>query len=244
MRLSKLLNSIGDYYSHNRDIPDFEVRGLTCNSKDSGNDFIFVAIKGARADGNRFIREALAKGAKAVFIQGPRPAFQRKAGKFFVTVKNARKALAILAAQFYGNPSGKVKVVGITGTNGKTTISYLLESLLKKNGSCPAVLGTVNYRFRDKVFASKNTTPGPVQMHALLSGMLKEGMDYAVLEVSSHALDQDRTEAIDFHSAIFTNLTQDHLDYHRTLRNYFMAKSRLFTGLSRDSVAVINNDDD
>jgi UDP-N-acetylmuramyl-tripeptide synthetase len=151
--------------------------------------------------------------------------------------------LAKLTAEFYGNPSLKIKVVGVTGTNGKTTITYLLEALIKEAKFSPAVIGTINYRFKDKIFPAKNTTPGPVELQSLLMDMSLEGIDYAVMEVSSHALDQDRVEAINFHSAIFTNLTQDHLDYHNTIENYFQAKAKLFRNLKPSSLAIINNDD-
>ena len=162
----------------------------------------------------------------------------------FIEVKDTRKVLAKLVTEFYGDPSSRLKVIGITGTNGKTTISYLLEALLKESGLNPAVIGTVNYRFRDKVIPAKNTTPGPIELQSMLADMLSVGVDYTVMEVSSHALDQNRTEGIDFYSAIFTNLTQDHLDYHNTLEDYFSAKSKLFRNLSSNSFAIINNDDE
>ncbi len=151
--------------------------------------------------------------------------------------------MAKLTTEFYGDPSSKIKVIGITGTNGKTTITYLIEALLKKANFQPAVIGTINYRFKNKTISSKNTTPSSVELQSLLARMSKEGVDYAIMEVSSHALDQDRAEGIKFHSSIFTNLTQDHLDYHKTLENYFKAKVKLFKNLAPNSVAVINNDD-
>ncbi|MDD4894970.1 MAG: UDP-N-acetylmuramoyl-L-alanyl-D-glutamate--2,6-diaminopimelate ligase, partial [Candidatus Omnitrophica bacterium] len=135
------------------------------------------------------------------------------------------------------------KVVAVTGTNGKTTITYLIEALLKEAGFMPAVIGTVNYRFKDKIIPSKNTTPGPLELQSLLADAVKENIDYTVMEVSSHALSQERVAAINFHSAIFTNLTQDHLDYHNTLEDYFQAKAKLFRDL-RGYFAVINNDDE
>ncbi len=148
-----------------------------------------------------------------------------------------------MAAEFYGNPSEKIKVVGITGTNGKTTLSYLLEAILKEANKIPAVIGTINYRFKDKVIPSKNTTPGPIELQSMLSDMHGSGVDYCLMEVSSHALDQNRTKGIKFSSAVFTNLTQDHLDYHNTIENYFLAKAKLFTDLSSDAFAIVNSDD-
>ncbi|MCX5702420.1 MAG: UDP-N-acetylmuramoyl-L-alanyl-D-glutamate--2,6-diaminopimelate ligase [Candidatus Omnitrophica bacterium] len=211
-------------------------------------------MKGNKVDGHKFIQEAIDRGAKAVIYQTPRhPACLagRKDTKTqekvnFIRVEDTRKTLAKLSAEFYCNPSKKMNVVGITGTNGKTTVSYLIEALLKeaKKGFAPAVIGTVNYRFKNKAIPSINTTPGPIELESMLADMLKEGVNYAVMEVSSHALDQCRTEGINFHSAIFTNLTQDHLDYHDTLEKYFLAKARLFKNLRPSSFVIINNDDE
>ena len=254
MRIRQLIKTLGNFSSYSN-LADFEVRGISCNSKQVSDDFIFVAIKGTREDGNRFIEEAIERGAKAVVIQSPlrslvfardslRSHVARSPAKVtFVRVKDTRKALAKLAAEFYGNPSSKIKVIGITGTNGKTTISYLIEALLIEAKLSPAVIGTINYRFKKMIIPAKNTTPGPLELQSLLSDMLKESVNYAIMEVSSHALDQNRTEGINFHSAIFTNLTQDHLDYHKTLENYFQSKAKLFKGMSQSSFAVINNDD-
>jgi UDP-N-acetylmuramoyl-L-alanyl-D-glutamate--2,6-diaminopimelate ligase len=158
-------------------------------------------------------------------------------------VGNVRKFAGELAAEFYGNPSGRIKVIGVTGTNGKTTVTYLLEAILKESGFNPAVIGTINYRFGNKIISSKNTTPGPVDLQSILSQMRMAKVDYCAMEASSHALDQDRVEGIDFHSAIFTNLTQDHLDYHKTVHKYFLSKAKLFRKLSCRSFAVLNNDD-
>jgi UDP-N-acetylmuramoyl-L-alanyl-D-glutamate--2,6-diaminopimelate ligase len=220
------------------------VQGISCNSKLVKNNSIFVAIKGNKEDGHRFIQEAIERGAKAVIVQTSAYQDTRTSGKIsFIRVKDTRRALAKLVTKFYANPSSKIKVIGITGTNGKTTVSYLIESILREAGFNPAVIGTINYRFQDKVISSTNTTPGPIELQSMLAEMLEEGINYAIIEVSSHALHQDRTEGITFHSAIFTNLTQDHLDYHKTKANYFRAKSKLFSNLSQNCFAIINNDD-
>lgn len=235
MTVKELIKALDIRKGHSN-LADFQVRGIACNSKQVLPGFVFVAIKGSRADGNKFIGEAIDRGAKLVITDN-----SKKAG--FLAVKDTRRVLAKLAARFYGNPSRKIKVVGITGTNGKTTVSYLIEALLKGIGKQPAVIGTVNYRFKDKIIPSKNTTPGPIELQSMLADMLKEKVDYAVMEVSSHALDQERIGEIDFHSAIFTNLTQDHLDYHKTREKYFQAKAKLFKNISPGTFAVINNDD-
>lgn len=243
MRLKQLIKSLYNCdYSH---LEDFEVKGITCNSKEVLENFIFVAIKGNKTDGHQFIEEAINKGAKAVIIQCQSAKVSKcQSSVNLIKVDDTRSALAKLAIEFYGNPSQNLKVVGITGTNGKTTVSYLIETILIEAGFTPAVIGTVNYRFKDKVILSKNTTPAATQTQAMLSDMLKENINYAIMEVSSHALDQDRTAGINFHSAIFTNLTQDHLDYHHTLEDYFQAKAKLFKNLDTSSFAIINEDDE
>jgi UDP-N-acetylmuramoyl-L-alanyl-D-glutamate--2,6-diaminopimelate ligase len=242
VKIRKLMKSI-DYLNKYSNLEDFEVRGISCNSKQVLDNFIFVAIKGVREDGSKFIDEAINRGAKAVIFQGQGARGKGQDTINFIRVKDARRALSKLATEFYGNPSAKIKVVGITGTNGKTTVSYLIEALLKDTEALPSVIGTINYRFKDKVAQSKNTTPGPIELQSMLAEMQEEGINYCIMEVSSHALDQGRTEGINFHSAIFTNLTQDHLDYHRTFKNYFNAKAKLFKNINANAFAVINNDD-
>jgi UDP-N-acetylmuramoyl-L-alanyl-D-glutamate--2,6-diaminopimelate ligase len=232
MTLADLVKSIRAY------------RGLTADSRQVRPGFIFVAVKGASADGHRFIQDAIKRGAKAIVVQCQVSSVKCQDKKVnFVLVKDTRLALAQLAAEFYAHPSRKIKVVGVTGTNGKTTITYLLEALLKEAGYRVGVVGTVNYRFGHKVIPATNTTPGPLELQRLLAAMRKEKVEYLLMEVSSHSLDQGRITGIKFHSAIFTNLTQDHLDYHHTIENYFQAKSRLFRGLGRGAFAVINSDD-
>lgn len=243
MRLKNLIKSIDNYKTCNSS-EDFPVCGISCNSKTVSDDFVFVAIKGNRDDGHKFIQEAIDRGARAIIVQDQGIRVKRQDKKVnLIKVTDTRKVLARLATEFYGNPSSKMKVIGITGTNGKTTVSYLIEALLKTAGFNPAVIGTVNYRFNDKIIPSKNTTPGPIETQSMLAEMLKQGINYTVMEVSSHALNQDRTEGINYHCAIFTNLTQDHLDYHRTLENYFQAKAKLFQNIRPNAFTIINNDD-
>lgn len=242
MRLSHLIEGVAAT-GFRAGPADAEIKGVTSDSKAVKNGFMFVAVKGWRADGHRFIKEAIDRGAKAVVFQEQALRLPQSRRVSFIQVADTRKALAKLASDFCGTPSARMKVVGITGTNGKTTTSYLIEAILKEAGFMPAVIGTVNYRFKDKVVPSKNTTPGPVELQSILSGMLKAGVNYVVMEVSSHALHQARTEGIRFHSAVFTNLTQDHLDYHGSLEEYFQAKARLFRHIDSKATAVINHDD-
>jgi UDP-N-acetylmuramoyl-L-alanyl-D-glutamate--2,6-diaminopimelate ligase len=239
MRLKELIRATGILEA--LDLIDFEVAGISSNSKSVKDNFIFVAVKGARDDGARFINDAVKRGARLVVASELLEPCKTKVP--FIKVKDTRACVAKLAAQFYGNPSLNMKVVGITGTNGKTTITYLIESLLSAAGFVPGVIGTINYRFCGKEIPSVNTTPGPVELQSMLYTMFNGGVNYAVMEVSSHALDQGRTSAVNFSSAIFTNLTQDHLDYHKTLKSYFKCKAMLFQNLSPDAFAVLNNDD-
>ncbi len=241
MRLKNLINILDS--GRPKGLVDFEIKGISCNSKTVKPGFIFVAIKGVKQDGSKYIDEAINRGAGALVIQSHAASCSSQVKIPFITVKDSRCALAKLATEFYGNASSKIKVVGVTGTNGKTTITYLIENILRKAKTSPAVIGTINYRFKNKSVPSKNTTPGPVELQAMLADMLKSSVNYAIMEVSSHALDQDRTQGVRFHSAIFTNLTQDHLDYHKTIGNYFQAKAKLFRSLDAKAFAVINNDD-
>lgn len=242
MRLKTLIKNLSNLKADCA-FDDFEVRGITCNSKEVLDNFVFVAVKGNKQDGNEFIDEAIARGAKAIIGHRTQDTRHKLGSAQFINVKDTRKVLAELAAEFYKHPSQKIKVVGVTGTNGKTTITYLIEALLKRAGYTPAVIGTINYRFKGKVTPAKNTTPGPIELQSLLAEMLMAGVDYAVTEVSSHALDQERVSGIRFHAAIFTNLTHDHLDYHQTFRRYFQAKAKLFKSLDKRAYAIINIDD-
>ncbi|MDD5108065.1 MAG: UDP-N-acetylmuramoyl-L-alanyl-D-glutamate--2,6-diaminopimelate ligase [Candidatus Omnitrophica bacterium] len=224
-------------------IADIEIKGITSNSKQVGKDFVFVAIKGNRLDGNRFIKEAIVRGANIIVVQKNGPKIKIPKSVKLLLVDDCRKFLAEAANKFYEFPSGRIKVAGITGTNGKTTISYLIEAIAKESDLACGVIGTINYRFKSKIITAKNTTPGAVELQGLLAKMLSRGIKYCAMEVSSHALDQDRVSGINFSHAIFTNLTQDHLDYHKNLENYFLAKTRLFKILPASSFAIINNDD-
>jgi UDP-N-acetylmuramoyl-L-alanyl-D-glutamate--2,6-diaminopimelate ligase len=220
-----------------------KIKGITCNSKAVKKGFVFVAIKGARQDGSCFIREAIANGAGVVVIQKNTRKIEILQGVKLLRVDDDCKFLAEVSAEFYGHPSDGVKVVGITGTNGKTTISYLIEAIARESGCGCGVIGTINYRFKGNKISAKNTTPGPVELQGLLAKMCAQKIKYCAIEVSSHALDQERVLGINFRRAIFTNLTQDHLDYHKNFKNYFLAKAKLFRMLNPGAVAIINNDD-
>lgn len=249
MKLDDLFSSLNSIQVYSR--PDnFDVRGVSCDSKKVFNDFVFVAVRGASLDGHKFVKEALDNGARALIVDISRMhsvvhmlSQERLHNISVAGVNDSRLALADLAAAFYGWPSRDMKIVGITGTNGKTTVSYLIEAILEQDKRNTAVIGTINYRFNDQVIPSRNTTPGSVDIQFMLKQMLEQGVAYVVMEVSSHALAQDRIRGIGFRSGIFTNLTQDHLDYHGDIENYFLTKAKLFESLSPDATAIINGDD-
>lgn len=220
-----------------------QIKGVTSNSKDVKNGFAFVAIKGNRRDGGCFIKEAIARGAKVVVVQKGARKIEISDRVKLIAVDDCRKFLAQASSEFFGFPARKLRITGITGTNGKTTISYLMEAIAKESNCDCGVIGTINYRFKNTVIAAGNTTPGPCELQGLFAKMLARRVRYCALEVSSHALDQQRVAGIDFKGAIFTNLTQDHLDYHKNLENYFSAKAKLFRFLAPSGTAIINNDD-
>lgn len=222
------------------DADHLDIRRITNDSRTAGDGDLFVAIKGYAADGNVFIQEAVSKGAKAVVAEKGAVVPQ---GVSRIIVDNARAALPVIAGNFYGHPSDLLKVVGVTGTNGKTTITYILESIIKNTGRDAGVIGTINYRIKDRSVPARNTTPGALELQSLLADMVGTGLDYAVMEVSSHSLDQGRVDNVWFDAAIFTNITGEHLDYHKTMSNYLTAKIKMFDHLKKDAVAVLNNDD-
>jgi len=224
--------------------PAVEVKGLAYHSKAVQEGFLFAAIRGLREDGKRFIPEALSRGAASLLVDTAletRSAVQ-------VVVPDVRGALARLAAAFYGNPSSSLTLIGITGTNGKTTTSYLIESILKEDGKSVGVMGTVNYRYADRVLPAPTTTPESVDLQKNLQAMGKAGVTHVVLEVSSHSLHQQRVRGCEFDVALFTNLSRDHLDYHGSMEEYFRAKQLLFLQYLREGkkerrFSVINTDD-
>jgi len=242
MKLSRLIS--GTAVSRIDEGPDCDIRGICVDSRRVIKGELFIAVPGCGTDGHRFIPEAVSKGAPAVVAGNVKALEGLPAGVARLVTEDPRTAAGRLASRFYGEPSSKLKVAGITGTNGKTTLTYLLEHIIFCSGAKAGVIGTVNYRMGEEVLPSTNTTPGAVELQRLLSSMREKGASYAVMEVSSHALDQRRTEGVEFHSAVFTNLTRDHLDYHKTEEEYFRAKALLFSGLSDKAFCVINTDDE
>ncbi len=238
MKLKELIRNLN--YKRIDNTLDCEIKGISCNSKHIHPGYLFVAIKGERFDGHSFLKQAIAKGAKAVIVQKDLP-LKKKVAK--ILVQDSQTALAYVCASFFGQPAKSLKVIGITGTNGKTTVSYLIEKILARAGYPCGVIGTVNYRLGSKQRVAVNTTPQADTLQSLLQDILLAQSKYAIIEVSSHALAQHRVEAIDFSSAIFTNLSKEHMDYHGSLTNYFSCKSSLFERLASSAWAIINVDD-
>ncbi len=220
---------------------DVDIASICCDSRQVSKDSLFVAVDGEKEKGSRFIDAAIAKGACCVITSGGRPVTLEREVPV-ITFPDTRVAVARLADEFFGHPSEKLKVIGVTGTNGKTTVTYLIKSIAEKAGFSSGLIGTINYLIKDKVIPAVNTTPGALQLQHLLKQMVDNGCKWCVMEASSHGIEQDRAANIDFTAAVFTNLTQDHLDYHHNLENYFLAKAKLFSGLSGGAYAIINAD--
>lgn len=218
-----------------------DVKGVCGDSRKVQPGTLFVAVKGTLSDGHDYITKASDLGAVAIVCEKMPEAVNEKI--VYVTVKNSAQALGIIASNFFGNPSEKMKLTGVTGTNGKTTTATLLYQLFTKLGYVAGLISTVENRIGDKVIPSTHTTPDPIQLNDLLRKMSEAGCAYVFMEVSSHAVDQERIAGLKFTGAIFTNITHDHLDYHKTFENYIKAKKKYFDDLSADAFAIVNADD-
>jgi UDP-N-acetylmuramoyl-L-alanyl-D-glutamate--2,6-diaminopimelate ligase len=217
------------------------IAGLSADSRKVEPGWAFVAIKGLKLDGHQFIPQALLRGARAVILEHPH-GLTLPPDVACVRVDNSRRTLARMAAAFYGHPSRHLCLIGVTGTSGKTTSTYLLEAMLRAHGLTPGVIGTVTYRFAGHEQAADQTTPGAEDVQRLLRQMVDGGVSHCVMEVSSHALAQDRVWGCQFAAALFTNLSHDHLDFHQDMASYYAAKARLFTEY-RPGLALVNGDD-
>jgi UDP-N-acetylmuramoyl-L-alanyl-D-glutamate--2,6-diaminopimelate ligase len=217
------------------------VKGLCFDSRQVKEGFLFIAVKGTQTDGHDFIETAIANGAVAVLAERfPENILDKIT---YVSVKNSAESLGIVASNYYNNPSTKLTLVGVTGTNGKTTVTTLLYKLFNSLGCRAGMLSTVVNKIVDKEIPSTHTTPDPIQLNQLLVQMVEAECKYCFMEASSHAIDQDRIAGLKFKGAIFTNITHDHLDYHKTFENYIKAKKKFFDGLSSDAFALVNADD-
>ena len=227
MLLKKLLSNVNNY-------ADIDIKGITCDSRKVEKGFAFVCISGTAQDGHNYAQKAQQQGA-AIIIS------ERKTGALNeIIVPDTHEAYADMCANWFENPAKDLKLIGVTGTNGKTSVTYMLKSILESLGNKVGLIGTIQNMVGEQVIETKNTTPDAYELNRLFSLMKKQGCTYAVMEVSSHALDQKRVCNLCFEAAVFTNLTQDHLDYHLTMENYLAAKKKLF---KMCKTAIINADD-
>lgn len=220
--------------------PSLSVSGIAYDSRQVKSGYLFAALLGKNADGNQFIQNALKNGASAVLSENPAPPHSPAV---WIQTRDAREALALCSANFFGHPSSRMKMAGITGTKGKTTVTYLLESILLENGHIPGVIGTISYRGPGLEQAAERTTPEAPDLQRMLRTMLDSGASHCVMEISSHSLDLKRAEGIQFDAAVFTNLSGEHLDYHETMDRYYQAKKRLFV-MENSTASAINSDDE
>ncbi|MEG0900028.1 MAG: UDP-N-acetylmuramoyl-L-alanyl-D-glutamate--2,6-diaminopimelate ligase [Oscillospiraceae bacterium] len=231
MNLLTLLKDIK--FSSN--LADIQITGITSDSRQLEKGNIYVCIKGLQFDGHEYAPKALENGACAVVVD------HNLGLENQIIVENTRIAYGKMCSAYFGNPSKKLKMIAVTGTNGKSTCVFLIKQILERMGKKVGLMGTIHNEIGDIILPTKNTTPDAFSLHSMLSRMVKAGCEYAVMEASSHALDQYRLAGIDFEVGIFTNLTVDHLDYHLTMENYFQAKKKLFDVCKK---AIINLDDE
>lgn len=218
----------------NNSLKDLEITGVTSNSREVKEGYAFICIRGSKFDGHTFAKDALEKGAAVIICEEDLKIENQ------IVVSNTHLAYSQICANWFHNPAKDLKLLGVTGTNGKTSITYMLKSILEFCGYKTGIIGTIQNMIGDEVIPSKNTTPDAYELNSLLSTMKSKGCQYAIMEVSSHALDQYRVCNLPFEVAMFTNLTQDHLDYHLTMENYLEAKKKLF---KMCKTAVVNLDD-
>ena len=236
MKLRQLAESIGANISS---CPDTEIRELFMDSRQSVQDGLFFCISGSTFDGHRFARQAVEKGACALVVEHPVEGISVPQ----LVVENSRVAMALAAAEFYGHADREMKIIGLTGTKGKTTTSYLVKGILEAFGFKCGLIGTIGSRIGEKLIKSGLTTPDPIDLHKTLRMMADEGADYVVMEVSAHAIALHRLEGMRFSTGCFTNLSQDHLDFFGTMDNYFECKKSFFRSAWLDN-AAINADDE
>jgi len=238
MLLSRLTALLNDYKTKN--FKDIEIEGISYNSLKTKKNDIFLCIRGESSDGHKYAQNAVQKGAAALFCEE-----ELDINVPQIIVKDTKRTMAAIAAAFYGEPSKQLNLIGVTGTNGKTTVTHLIQKIFEENCEKCALIGTLGYKLSssDSYKDAAHTTPMPPELQRDFRLMIDSGVTNAVMEVSSHSLEQNRTGFCDFDGAVYTNLTQDHLDYHITMRNYFKAKAILFENLKKGAFAVLNADD-
>ena len=245
MLLSELLGTIQPIEVIGR--TDIQISNLHFDSRQIGAGDLFVAQVGTAVDGHTFIESCVAKGCAAVVLSNkaymPKEPSDKELSTTYILIENTDHALGMLASQWFGNPSHELTLVGVTGTNGKTTIATLLYKLVRALGHKAGLLSTVVNYIDDEAIAATHTTPDAIALNSLLRRMVDAGCEYAFMEVSSHSIAQERIAGLDFDGALFTNLTRDHIDYHKTFDNYRDTKKRLFDSLKKSAFAITNKDD-
>ncbi|WP_447951540.1 UDP-N-acetylmuramoyl-L-alanyl-D-glutamate--2,6-diaminopimelate ligase [Chryseobacterium koreense] len=239
MNLKEILHRIPILELHGNENP--EVSEIVSDSRKAVENSLYVAVKGTVSDGHSFINSAIDKGSTVIVCEDLPKNLDEKTT--YLKVKNSSKTLGQMASNFYGNPSEKLNLIGITGTNGKTSVTTLLFDIFKHLGFKTALISTVEYRIDDEVFPSTHTTPDVLTLNKILSKAVETGCEYVFMEVSSHGIHQDRIEGLHFKIAGFTNITHDHLDYHKTFDEYLKVKKRFFDELNPDATAITNIDD-
>ncbi len=239
MKLSELLKNVKVIASQGN--IDVEIKGVNIDSRKIENGHLFIAMKGTQVDGHKFISKAIELGAVAILLEDMPEELNEKVT--YVQVASTEEEAGKVATMFYGEPSRKLKLVGVTGTNGKTTIATLLYRMFRELGHKVGLLSTVCNYINDEEVPASHTTPDPIELNCLLAKMVEAGCEYAFMECSSHAIHQHRIGGLEFVGGIFTNLTRDHLDYHKTFENYRNAKKMFFDGLPKTAFAITNADD-
>ncbi len=239
MKLTDLLKSVKTLNIKGN--ADIDIAGINIDSRKIKTGHLFVAVKGTQVDGHQFINKAIELGATAVLVEDMPSDI--KGGVAYVQVASTEEEVGKIATTFYGNPTKKLKLIGVTGTNGKTTIATLLYNMFRTLGYKVGLLSTVCNYIDDEVRPTTHTTPDPIELNKLLAEMVVAGCEYAFMECSSHAIQQHRIGGLHFTGGIFTNLTRDHLDYHKTFENYRNAKKMFFDNLPKSAFAIINADD-
>ena len=238
VKLGELLTEVDCLVSNT--LKELEISAITSDSRQVKPGVLFVAVAGQSVDGHSFVEEAIAKGCAAVMVERGRYAVKSGAQAICLEVDDTQESLGNIAASFYGYPSQSMKLIGITGTNGKTTSAYLLEEVIREAGGNPGVIGTVNYRYNGIELPAPLTTPDPLALQELLRRMADSGVTHVIMEASSHALEQKRLSGLMFDVALFTNLSRDHLDYHGDMASYFASKKKLFLEyLKKEGKAVV-----
>ncbi|MGM0436879.1 MAG: UDP-N-acetylmuramoyl-L-alanyl-D-glutamate--2,6-diaminopimelate ligase [Bacillota bacterium] len=240
MQLKKIVKNLDIEYTKGE--LNLEIDDISYDSRSINKNSLFIAIEGFETDGHKYIEDAISKGAKVIVIEKNLNNYLEEIT--YIKVKDSRKAMAYISAEFYENPQKELKLIGVTGTNGKTTTTKLIRSILERAGHKTGLIGTIGNYINKEEISTSRTTPNSLELNKFFNKMRKQGVEYVIMEVSSHAIDLKRVFNLDFEIAVFTNITQDHLDYHKTFDNYIKVKSKLFNQVKNNGYSIVNIDDD